>query len=126
LRIITAAKWYCSSTDRRLLMIALRRTLAAALLLGTGTVGACVYDPYTGAYLPCCAYYGYPYYRYPPPYYYGPQPAPYYAPPPNQPSAYPTAPQIEPPPPPQPGATSYPHAGLGGVTQNVAAANVAQ
>lgn|SRR5579872_3843653 len=35
---------------------------AAALLAG------CVYDPYTGTYIPCCAYYGNPYYRYPAPY----------------------------------------------------------
>ena len=84
-------------------MIALRRILVAALLVGIGALGGCVYDPYTGAYVPCCGYYGYPYYgyyRYPPPYYYGPQSAPYYAPPPvNQPSAYPSAPEIESPPP---------------------------
>jgi len=110
-------------------MIALRRVLGAALLIVAGVLGACAYDPYTGAYVPCCGYYGYPYYgypyyRYPPQYYYGPQSAPYYAPPPNQPAAYPSAPQTEPPPPqteptppqteptpPDPGATSYPHAG---------------
>ncbi len=93
-------------------MITLRHILAAAVLLGTAALGACVYNPYTGAYVPCCGYYGYPYYaypyyRYPPPYYYGPQSAPYYAPPPaNQPSAYPSTPQTEPPPPSQPGTTS--------------------
>ncbi len=112
-------------------MIALRRMLGAALLLGTGMLGACVYDPYTGAYLPCCGYYGYPYYgypyyRYPPAYYYGPPSAPYYAPPANQPSAYPSGPQAEPPPPPQPGTTSYPRAGGGGsLAQRITVANLA-
>ena len=106
-------------------MTALRRMLAVALLLGTGVLGACVYDPYTGAYVPCCGYYGYPYYgypysRYPPPYYYGPPSAPYYAPPPvNQPSAYPDAPQTEPPLPLQPGTTSYPNAGGGDSVQRL-------
>lgn len=101
-------------------MIALRRMLAAALLLGTGVLGACAYDPYTGAYVPCCGYYGYPYYGYPyyrppPPYYYGPQSAPYYAPPPaNLPSAYPNAPSS------QSGTTSYPHAGMGSPAQGLA------
>lgn len=37
-------------------------TGAAALLAG------CVYDPYTGAMVPCCGYYGNPYYRSPGPY----------------------------------------------------------
>ena len=38
-------------------------------------LGGCVYDPYTGTYVPCCNYYGYPYgYAYPRPYY---RPAPY-------------------------------------------------
>ena len=99
-------------------MIALRRMLAAALLVAAGVLAACVYDPYTGAYVACCGYYGYPYYGYPyyryapPPYYYGPPAGPYYGPPPaNQPGAYPSAPQSEPPPPSQPGAMSYPHAG---------------
>jgi hypothetical protein len=51
---------------------------AAALLCG------CVYDPYTGALAPCCAYYGYPYgYRYPAPYPpYGYPPGPYSGSPP--------------------------------------------
>jgi hypothetical protein len=44
---------------------------AAALLAG------CVYDPYTGALVPCCNYYGSPYYGYPGPY------SPYGYPPPN-------------------------------------------
>ena len=38
-------------------------------------LSGCVYDPYTGTYVPCCNYYGYPYgYAYPRPYY---RPAPY-------------------------------------------------
>ena len=42
-------------------MIALRRVLGAAPLIVAGVLGACAYDPYTGAYVPCCGYYGYPY-----------------------------------------------------------------
>jgi hypothetical protein len=53
------------------------------LLAAAGMLSACAYDPYTGTYVPCCAYpyygyygsYGYPayyrYYRYPAPYYGG-------------------------------------------------------
>lgn len=56
-------------------------SLAAAAL-----VAGCVYDPYTGTYVPCCANYGYPY-PYPPPVYayppYGPYPPGYGGPPPN-------------------------------------------
>jgi hypothetical protein len=60
--------------------------LTSALLLG-----GCVYDPYTGAYLPCCGYYGNPYYRYPQSYYpYGASPGPYYGvPPPGAPGQSP-------------------------------------
>jgi hypothetical protein len=80
------------------------RVLPVALVLATGMLAGCTYDPYTGSYVPCCGYYsypyyGYPYYRYPPPYYYGPQTSPYYMPPPaGQPGAYPNSP-----PPPRPG-----------------------
>jgi hypothetical protein len=98
---------------------------AAALLSG------CVYDPYTGAYYPCCSYYGNPYYRYPPPYYPPPQgyssPQGYPAqqsypsgPPPAQ-GSYQTQPL--PPPPPRPGAAAYPGGG-GGLAQRFANANV--
>jgi hypothetical protein len=49
------------------------RTILA--LAGVAAIlGGCVYDPYTGTYVPCCNYYGYPYgYAYPRPYY---RPAP--------------------------------------------------
>ena len=40
-----------------------RRTLAATLLIvGAAMLQGCVYDPYTGAYVPCCAYPAYGYY----------------------------------------------------------------
>ena len=56
---------------------------AAAFLLG-----GCVYDPYSGAWLPCCSYYPYAY-RYPAPYYpYGYMSGPYGAPPAAQPGQY--------------------------------------
>jgi hypothetical protein len=59
--------------------------LAAAIAL----LGGCVYDPYVGALVPCCTYYGYPYaYRYPAPYPY-PYSYPYsYAPPAGQSAEY--------------------------------------
>ncbi|HEY7576480.1 MAG TPA: hypothetical protein VH855_02705 [Acetobacteraceae bacterium] len=85
-------------------MTAVGRVLPVALVLATGMLAGCTYDPYTGTYVPCCGYYGYPQYgypnyRYPPPYYYGPQTSPYYmAPPAGQPSAYPGTPQPAPPP----------------------------
>jgi hypothetical protein len=107
-------------------MITLRRLVAVALLLAASVLAACVYDPYTGAYVPCCGYYGtpyygYPYYRYPPPYYYGPQPPPYYAQPSaNQPNAYPNAPPTEPPPPSPPGAANRPDPDEGGSPQGFA------
>lgn len=112
-------------------MIAGRRVLASALVLATGVLAGCVYDPYTGTYVPCCGYYGYPYYgypsyyRYPPPYYYGSPGAPSYATPPaGQPGgAYPNPPQSEPLPPPRPGAASYPRTGTGSLAQRFAAAN---
>jgi hypothetical protein len=55
---------------------------AAALLAG------CVYDPYTGAMVPCCNYYGNPYYRYPGPYSPYGYPPPYGAPQAAQPGTY--------------------------------------
>jgi hypothetical protein len=113
-------------------MSAVRRVLAAALVLATGVLTGCVYDPYTGTYAPCCGYYGYPnygspYYRYPPPYNYAPNYAPqtappYTAPPAGQPGAYPNNPQTEPPP--QPGAAAYPSARPSNLAQRFAAANV--
>lgn len=61
------------------------RRWAAALALAITAVllAGCVYDPYTGTYVPCCNYYPSPYYGYPPPYYpYGyPPPGPYAQPP---------------------------------------------
>jgi len=51
-----------------------------ALASAASLLGGCVYDPYTGAYYPCCGYYGYSYYRYP-----------YYRYPPPYPSGYPSA-----------------------------------
>ncbi len=99
---------------------------AAALLSG------CVYDPYTGAYYPCCNYYGYPYYRppqqpyYPPPPNYGPGPAG--GPPPGQeqgPYQPPGPYQGQPlPPPPGPRASAQPNGGGGGLVQRFATANV--
>jgi len=42
----------------------LRRSFSVILLLvGAGIIEGCVYDPYTGTYVPCCTYYrpwGYP------------------------------------------------------------------
>lgn len=109
------------------------RTILA--LAGVAAVlGGCVYDPYTGTYVPCCNYYGYPYgYAYPRPYYYRPAPyaypqggypqapyggqqqGPYGAPPPGQPGAGR--------PPPPPGASAYPSSDRG-LAQRFAAANV--
>jgi len=70
-----------------------------ALMVTASLLGGCVYNPYTGAYQPCCGYYPYPYsypygYRYPPPSYtpYGTVPAPYGTPPQAQPGAYPSGP----------------------------------
>jgi hypothetical protein len=119
------------------------RTILA--LAGVAAVlGGCVYDPYTGTYVPCCNYYGYPYgYAYPRPYYRpapyaypqggyprggypqggypqapygGPQQGPYGAPPP---SGQPGAGR----PPPPPGASAYPSSDRG-LAQRFAAANV--
>ncbi len=84
-------------------------------------LGGCVYDPYTGTYVPCCNYYGYPYgYAYPRPYY---RPAPYAYPQGGYPQGgypqggYPQAPYGGPqqgpyggPPPGQPGAGRLPTA----------------
>jgi hypothetical protein len=118
------------------------RTILA--LAGVAAVlSGCVYDPYTGTYVPCCNYYGYPYgYAYPRPYYRpapyaypqggypqggypqggypqapygGPQQGPYGAPPPGQPGAGR--------PPPPPGASAYPSSDSG-LSQRFAAANV--
>ena len=55
---------------------------AAALLAG------CVYDPYTGALVPCCNYYGSPYYGYPGPYSPYGYPPPYGTPQVAQPGTY--------------------------------------
>jgi hypothetical protein len=88
-------------------------SLAASVLAG------CVYDPYTGTYWPCCTYYGYPYYRYPPAYYgYGYPYGSDMAPPQIPPGANfnPSAGQ----PPPSPGAAAYPDV----LAQRFAAANV--
>ncbi len=57
-------------------------TGAAALLTG------CVYDPYTGAMVPCCGYYGNPYYRSPGPYSPYGYPSQYGAPQGTQPGPY--------------------------------------
>ena len=104
--------------------------LAAVLLLG-----GCVYDPYTGTYVPCCNYYAYPYgypygYRYPPPNYpYGGPPGPYGAPPPGQPGQPPpeqpgyNGPAPGQAPPMRPGASVNPGQG-GALAQRFAAANV--
>ena len=110
------------------------RTILA--LAGVATLlGGCVYDPYTGTYVPCCNYYGYPYgYGYPRPYYRpapyaypqggypqapygGQQQGPYGAPPPGPPGAG------RPPPPPPPGGSAYPSSDRG-LAQRFAAANV--
>jgi hypothetical protein len=119
------------------------RTILA--LAGVAAVlGGCVYDPYTGTYVPCCNYYGYPYgYAYPRPYY---RPAPYAYPQGGYPQGgypqggYPQAPYggpqqgpygAPPPPgqpgagrpPPPPGASAYPSSDRG-LAQRFAAANV--
>jgi hypothetical protein len=98
------------------------RQLAAILALVTTALllTGCVYDPYTGTYVPCCNYYAAPYYyRYPPPYYpYGYPPGPYTGPQQPPPGGY-----GSPPPPFQPGASAYPAQG-GGLAQRFAAANV--
>ena len=43
------------------------RRIAAllALALVASVLAGCVYDPYSGTWVPCCNYYGYPYYRNP-------------------------------------------------------------
>jgi hypothetical protein len=46
-----------------------RAVTAVLLLIGAGTLAGCVYNPYTGTYVPCCAYH--PYGGYAPPSYYG-------------------------------------------------------
>ena len=69
----------------------LRPPLATILLLvAAGTLGGCVWDPYTGTWV-CCGYRPYPYwYRpYPPAGYYPPPQAPSYYPPPQAPTAAP-------------------------------------
>jgi hypothetical protein len=83
-----------------------------ALTLTALLLGGCVYDPYTGTYVPCCGYYGYPYYgyrypyRYPGPYApYGYRSGPYGPPPQGQPGGYPP---YSAPPPPRPGASLAP------------------
>lgn len=45
------------------------KKIATALLLvaGMGALQGCAYDPYTGTYVPCCAYPAYGYGYYPPP-----------------------------------------------------------
>ena len=42
----------------------MRKTLAAAvvLIVAMATLQGCAYDPYTGTYVPCCAYPAYGYY----------------------------------------------------------------
>ena len=39
-----------------------RTACGIVLILGIGVLQGCVYDPYTGAYAPCCAYPAYGYY----------------------------------------------------------------
>jgi hypothetical protein len=96
-----------------------------ALALSAILPAGCVYNPYTGTYVACCGYYGYPYYRYPyyryPPAYasYGYPPGPYMAPP-GQPGAYPL-PRGQPGP--MPGAGAEP-AGGSVLAQRFDAANV--
>lgn len=93
----------------------MRRSAAIVALVGVAALlGGCVYDPYTGAYYPCCSY-PYGYYRSPPPYY----PPPGYSP--GQYSG--PAPGQEAPPPGRPGASAYPGGG-GRFAQRFAAANV--
>jgi len=107
------------------------RYAAIAALAGVAALlGGCVYDPYTGAYYPCCSY-PYGYYRPPPPYYPPPpgypsgspgySPGQYGGPPPGQeegpPPGYPNASPV------RPGASANPGGG-GGLMQRFAAANV--
>ena len=124
----------------------MRRTGAVLALAGAAALlGGCVYDPYTGAYYPCCNYYGNPYYRYPPPAYYPPQqygPGPAGGPPPAQ-GPYQQGPYQQGPyqqpgpyqqqgpyqsqplsPPPGPDASAQPRGGGGGLAQRFATANV--
>jgi hypothetical protein len=94
------------------------------LALAAAVLGGCAYDPYTGTYVPCCAYYGYPYgyYRYPAPYDPGVYPP---GPPPGQPGAeYAPAPGPPPGPPGQPAGPPGAPAHGGGLAQRFAAANV--
>jgi hypothetical protein len=67
-----------------------RVTVTLLLTAATALPVGCAYDPYTGAVVPCCGYYGYPYsYRYPPPYPYGyPPGGQYAAPSATQPAPY--------------------------------------
>jgi hypothetical protein len=128
----------------------MRRLGAVVVLAGAAALlSGCVYDPYTGAYYPCCSYYGNPAYRYPPAYYpppqgypSGPPPAQGYPSGPQPAQGYPYAPppgQMPPPgqvqgsyqgqplapPPPGPGAAAYPrNGGNGGLAQRFASANV--
>jgi hypothetical protein len=89
-----------------------RQAAILALTAAMAPLGGCVYDPYSGAWLPCCNYYGYPYaYRYPAPYY--PYGYAYGAPP----TAYPGQPSGP------PGAAAWATQG-GALAQRFAAANV--
>jgi hypothetical protein len=87
-----------------------------ALAVMAVVLGGCVYDPYTGAYVPCCNYYGggYPQGGYPQGGY-PQQQGPYGAPPPGQPGVGR--------PPPPPGASAYPSSDSG-LAQHFAAANL--
>jgi hypothetical protein len=69
--------------------LALRALTMILLVIGAGVLEGCVYDPYTGTYVPCCAY---PAYYYPYPYYYGRPPPPPRRPPPPAPGQPPPAP----------------------------------
>ncbi len=93
--------------------------LAAATLMG-----GCAYDPYTRSYEPCCYFYPYGYYGYPPPTAvpYGYPPGAYGAPPPQSPPPpQPGAGYGPAPPGPRPGPTgAAPHIGL---AERFAAAN---
>jgi hypothetical protein len=108
-----------------------RRVTATLVLAAATALVGCAYDPYSGALVPCCGYYGNPYaYRYPPPYPYGyPPGGPYAAPPATQPAPYqgqgPTGEYQAPPgaPPGPSGAASYPVQDTP-LTRRFAAANV--
>jgi hypothetical protein len=107
----------------------MRRTGAVLALAGAAALlSGCVYDPYTGGYYPCCNYYGYPYYRYPPPVNYPPPPnygpGPASGPPPAPYQSGPYQSQPLSPPPPGPGASVQPPGGNGGLAQRFAMANV--